>query len=141
MTFEDFNDLTSNKVDWRQLTNRIYKALNSHKRVDYKELVIVQSIPFYKNVAILLDSTPNRVIANYFGWIIAMNLGKYTVQRFNDIAFEFNKVSSGVQKQQELWKSCVSYLTDSLQFAASRKFVEEYLTTKDKEEVRNPFNY
>jgi predicted metalloendopeptidase len=136
MTFKDFNKLTSNRVDWLQLTNGIYNALNSSMRLNWKELVIVGDIPYYKGVAKLLDRTTNRVIANYFGWRIAMNFGSYTVQKFRDIAFEFNKVSSGVQKLSEYWKPCASYVSNALQYAVSRKYVEENFTPKDKEEVR-----
>jgi predicted metalloendopeptidase len=137
MTFQDFNNLTSHRVDWLQLTNQIYKALNSSMHLNRKELVIVGDIPYYKGVAKLLDRTSNRVIANYFGWRIAMNFGKYTVQKFRDNAFEFSKVSSGVQKLSEYWKPCASYVSSALKYAVSRKYIEQNFTPKDKEEVRN----
>jgi predicted metalloendopeptidase len=70
-----------------------------------------------------------------------MSFGSFTVEKFREIEFQFNKVKSGVQKQPELWKTCVSYVSRALQYAVSRKYVEENFTTKDKEEVRNPFNY
>jgi len=136
MTFNDFKNLTSNKVDWLQLTNRIYEALNSPIRLTAKELVIVSDIPYYKGVIQLLERTTNRVIANYFGWRIAMAFGSYTVEEFRNIEFQFNNVYSGVQKKSELWKTCVTFLSSALQYAVSRKYVEENFTTKDKEEVR-----
>jgi predicted metalloendopeptidase len=141
MSFNDFKNLTSNKVDWLQFLNGIYEALNSPIRLTSEELAIVRDIPYYKGVSKLLDRTTNRVIANYFGWRIAMSLGSFTVGKFRDIEFQFNKVKSGVQKQSELWKSCVSYISSALQYAVSRKYVEENFSTKDKEEVRNSFNH
>jgi predicted metalloendopeptidase len=76
------------------------------------------------------------VIANYIGWRIAMSFGSYTVEKFREIKFQFNKVKTGVQKQPELWKSCVSYISGALQYAVSRKYVEQNFPKKEKEEVR-----
>jgi predicted metalloendopeptidase len=104
MSFNDFNNLTSNRVDWLQLTNEIYKKFNSPISLTSNELVIVSDIPYYKGVTQLLERTTNRVIANYFGWRIAMSFGGYTVEKFREIQFQFNKITSGVQKQSELWK-------------------------------------
>jgi predicted metalloendopeptidase len=141
MSFKDFNNLTSNRVDWLQLTNGIYKALKSPLSLTSEELVIVSDIPYFRGVTNLIARTTRRVIANYIGWRIAMSFGSFTVEKFREIEFQFNKVKSGVQKQPELWKTCVSYVSSALQYAVSRKYVEENFTTKDKEEVRNPFNY
>jgi predicted metalloendopeptidase len=108
MSFNDFNNLTSNRVDWLQLTNEIYKKFNFPIRLTSNELVIVSDIPYYKGVTQLLERTTNRVIANYFGWRIAMSFGGYTVEKFREIQFQFNKITSGVQKQSELWSTCTS---------------------------------
>jgi predicted metalloendopeptidase len=139
MSFKDFNNLTSNRVDWLQLTNGIYKTLNSPLRLTSEELVIVSDIPYFRGVTNLIARTKRRVIANYFGWRIAMSFGSYTVEKFREIEFQFNKVKSGVQKQPDLWRTCVSYVSNSLKYAVSRKYIEENFTTKDKEEVRHHF--
>jgi predicted metalloendopeptidase len=136
MSFKDFNNLTSNRVDWLQLTNGIYKILKSPLRLTSEELVIVSDIPYFRGVTNLIARTTRRVIANYIGWRIAMSFGSFTVEKFREIEFQFNKVKSGVQKQPELWKTCVSYVSSALQYAVSRKYVEENFTIKDKEEVR-----
>jgi predicted metalloendopeptidase len=140
MSFTEFFDLTSNKVDWLNLTNRIYKAVNSSAQLTPQELVIVVDIPYYKGVSQLLEKTSNRVIANYFGWMIAMNLGDFTVEKFRKNEFEFQKVNSGVEQQTELWRICATYLETALQYAVSRKYVDENFTNKDKEEVINIFS-
>jgi predicted metalloendopeptidase len=137
MSFTKFFELTSNKVDWLNLTNRIYKAVNSSVQLSPQELVIVLDIPYYKGVTQLLEKTPNRVIANYLGWMIAMNLGVYTLEKFRKNEFEFQKVNSGVEQQTELWRICCTYLEATLPYAVGRKYVDEHFTKKDKEEVRN----
>jgi predicted metalloendopeptidase len=66
-----------------------------------------------------------------------MSFGGYTVEKFREIQFQFNKITSGVQKQSELWSTCTSSVFWPLKYAVSRKYVEENFTSKDKEEVRN----
>jgi predicted metalloendopeptidase len=139
MSFTKFFELTSNKVDWLNLANRIYKAVNSSVQLSPQEFVIVEDIPYYKGVTQLLEKTPKRVIANYLGWMIAMSLGDYTVEKFRKNEFEFQIVNSGVEQQTELWRICATYLETALQYAVSRKYVDENFTKKDKEEVRDIF--
>ncbi len=136
MSFKDFNNLTSHRVDWLQLTNGIYKTLNSPLRLTSEELVIVCDIPYFRGVTNLIARTKRRVIANYIGWRLSMSFGSYTVEKFREIEFPFDKVKSGVQKQTELWKTCVSYISRALQYAVSRKYVEQNFSSKHKEEVR-----
>jgi len=135
MSVKDFNALTDNTVDWLNVTNRIYEVVNSTIRLSSNELVIVEDIPYYKGVTKLLSKTSPRIIANYFGWMAAMGIGDFTVKKFRDNEFEFNKVNSGVEEEAPLWKICVSYLENALEYAVSRKYVDENFTKKDKEEV------
>ncbi|XP_054153016.1 neprilysin-1-like isoform X2 [Oppia nitens] len=135
MSFNAFNDLTTQKIDWLSITNKIYEKLNSTIRVQNDELVIIQDIDYYKGVSELFEKTPVRVIANYFGWMTVMNLGSYTTKQFRDIVFTFDKVVSGVEKETELWQTCTNSLSSSLQYAVSRLYVDKKFTQKDKEEA------
>ncbi|CAG2179242.1 unnamed protein product, partial [Oppiella nova] len=137
MTFEAFNQLSGNKIDWLNITNRIYKELNSEIRVKSDELVIVQDIGYYKSVTDLLEKTPTRVVANYLGWSAVMNLGSLTTKKFRDVVFNFNKVVSGVEKEAELSDDCISNLLSSIQYAVSRLYVDKNFTPKDKQEASN----
>ncbi len=105
MPFNEFNNLTFNKVDWFKLTNGIYKVLNSTIRLTSKELVIVSHIPYYKGLIKLLKRKTNRVIANYFGW----SFGSYTVEKFREIQFQFNKTTSGIQKTVRIVENLCLY--------------------------------
>src|ERR1700733_7718047 len=99
MTFEAFNELTGNRVDWLNITNRIYRELNSTINMNISELVVVMDLDYYKGVTQLLEGTPTRVIANYLGWMTVMNLGSFTTKEFRDIVFNFDHVVSGVEKE------------------------------------------
>lgn len=135
MSFQKFNELTAGRVDWLNLTNRIYAKTKSGISVGKDELVIVQDLEYFKQVSKLLEKTPNRTIANYLGWMTVMSLGSYTTKKFREVVFQFNKVVSGVEKEAELWRTCVSRLSDSLQYAVSRLYVDKNFSQKDKEEV------
>ena len=135
MSFNKFNHLTDNRVDWLNLTNRIYSKLNSTIKININELVIVSDIEYYKGVTELLEKTSNRVIANYLGWRTVMNFGSYTTKKFREIIFEFNNVVSGVEQVSERWRDCISYLSDSLQYPVSRLYVDKKFSQKDKQQV------
>lgn len=135
MTFNAFNQLTDNIVDWLNLTNRIYSKLNSSITVRSDELVIIQDKEYYKGVTELIENTPKRVIANYLGWNTVTGFGSYTNKKFRKAVFEFNRVVSGVEKEMELWDSCVNYLSTTLQYAVSRLYVDKNFSQKDKQEA------
>jgi hypothetical protein len=50
-----------------------------------------------------------------------MSFGSYTVEKFREIEFQFNKVKSSVQKQSELWKRCVFYIWSALQIGCQQR--------------------
>ena len=135
MSFEKFNELTSNRVDWLNLTNRIYSKLGSPIKVSANELVIVQDIDYYKGVTQLIAKTPQRVVANYLGWNAVMSMGSFTTKKFKEVVFQFNKVVSGVEKQEEVWQTCVNSLSNTLDYAVSRLYVDKNFSEKDKQEV------
>ena len=64
-----------------------------------------------------------------------MNLGYFTTNSFRENEFELNKVTQGVKKETEMWKRCSKYLSSTLQYAVSRKFVDVNFSKKDKQEV------
>ena len=47
--------------------------------------VIINQMNYYKYVPKLLDETPKHIVANYFGWIIAYELGGFTGSQFKNI--------------------------------------------------------
>ena len=135
MTFSQLNNLTAGQVDWVKVVNEIFFEVKSGIRIKSSDLIVVQDIPYAKGVVKLLKSTSSNVIQNYFGWIVAMNLGYFTTNSFRENEFEFNKVTQGVMKQAEMWRRCAMYLESTLQYAVSRKYVDETFSKKDKQEV------
>ncbi|CAG2108774.1 unnamed protein product [Medioppia subpectinata] len=137
MSFEAFNKLTDNRVDWLKLTNDIFTQFGSTIRVKSDELVIIQDIEYYKGVTELLSVVPSRVVSNYLGWMAVMSLGSYTTKQFRDTVFNFDKVVSGVQKESELWENCVNNLLSTISYAVSRLYIDKNFSQKDKQEAAN----
>ena len=135
MTFAELNKLSDNRVDWLSLINKIYSKLNSTVRVKSNELIILSDLEYYKAITKLVDNTPKRVIANYFGWVVASSYGTLTNQAFRNVYFEFSKVLSGALKDTQLWEDCVSVVASTLEYAVSRLYIETSFTKKDKEVV------
>ena len=135
MTFSQLNNLTGGQVDWAKIVNEIFIEVKSGIRIKSDDLIVVQDIPYIKGVVQLLKSTSSNVIQNYFGWTVAMNLGYFTTNSFRENEFELNKVTQGVKKETEMWKRCSKYLSSTLQYAVSSKFVDVNFSKKDKQEV------
>jgi len=109
--------------------------LNETIRMKSDDLVIIQDINYFINVTQLLTTTPKRVIANYFGWDFVRNMGSHTDKRFRDIAFHFTRVISEVERDVELWQSCIRSVSESLPYAVSRLYVGKHFTPNDKQMV------
>ncbi|CAG2173090.1 unnamed protein product [Oppiella nova] len=137
ITFETFNELMNNSVDWLNITNTVYKELNETIRMKINDVVVVEDIYYYINVTQLLTTTPNRVIANYFGWKLVMNLGSHTTKQFRDIRFKFNQLFTGVEKDVELWRSCTASISSQLPYVLSRLYVDKHFTQSDRQEALN----
>ena len=135
MSFEQLNKLSDNTVDWLNLTNKIYVNINSSIRLTSDELVIVGPTAFYKAVPKLVESTPKRVIANYFGYVFFSRYGQFTVNAFKKLNFEFNSRMSGVVKDSELWKDCLDDVQAVIPYAVSRMYLDTSFTKEDKKEV------
>ena len=127
--------MMDNSVDWLNITNTVYKELNETIRMKSDDLVILQDLYYYRNVTQLLTTTPNRVIANYFGWKLVMNMGSHTTKQFRDISFKFNQLFTGEEKDVELWRSCTATISSQLPYVLSRLYVDQHFTQNDRQEV------
>ena len=82
-----------------------------------------------------METTPKRVIANYFGWVAVASYGTLTNQAFRTAAFKFSQVLTGAIKDTQLWEDCVHEVSSILEYAVSRLYIETTFSKKDKEVV------
>ena len=89
VNFTQFNKLYNHSVDWLELTNNIYEASGSSIKVKGDDNLIITAPNIYKYVPKILDETPKHVVANYFGWMIASQLGDFTGRQFKNISDQY----------------------------------------------------
>ena len=78
-----------------ELINKVYELSGLTHRMKSDDHVIINSKDYYKYVPKILDETPKHVLANYFGWIIASQLGRYTGSLFKNISDQYEIDSEG----------------------------------------------
>ncbi|CAG2118605.1 unnamed protein product, partial [Medioppia subpectinata] len=141
MTFNSFNAMTGNRLDWKAITQRLYKKFNSNIALNPKERLVVDDMAYYREVTRLVVNTPPRVIANHLGWLTVKRMAVYTTHRFRQIEFVFNSVAKGVKTWTPLGKHCVDSLNSYLPFAYSRKYVDNYFSDISRQEVKVVVKY
>ena len=76
-----------------------------------------------------------RVLANYFLWRITLNRVASMSKRFRDVKQAYYQVLFGAQKEEEKWRTCVSYVARAFKFATGRMYVEENFAGASKANV------
>ena len=89
ITFTEFNRLSNNTFDWLEFTNKVYELSGLSHRMKSDDHVIIYAPNYYKYLPKILDETPEHVVANYFGLIIASQLGRYTGSQFKNISDQY----------------------------------------------------
>lgn len=109
--------------------------------VNENELVNIRVPLFTKNLGVLLDKTPKRVMANYMIWrLIAdrlYNLNEELLSR----ALKYNKLLTGVDKQKPRWNVCATFINENLDKSIGALYVRKYFNDKSKRAVFEMVDY
>ncbi len=137
MTLEDFKLLTESRFDWTALltTYTDQNGLTSSLKLSDDALVIVEDVPYYRELVRTLDDTPDYVLANYMGWMFASQYAKYTGGELQALAFAYQQAQQGVKVQQPVWKRCVRQVFSEMSWAVSRRYVDRFLPSDTKEKA------
>src|SRR5699024_4662552 len=138
MSVEELSNRTH--FDWvRNIFNPIWVYTGARVPFGPKSMVMVcdvdRSIDYYVKVVELLKRTPSRVLGNYFGWRVVASFGSFSTETFRRLSFEFDKVKSGLTKQQDRWRACYALTKRKMKWALSRLFVDHHFSTDDRMEV------
>ena len=127
--------MSNNTIDWLQLINNVYKELNSTVRVTNDTIPIVQSPKYIQKVTELMSRTPKRVIANYFGWILAKHFGRLVSDSLNKKWIElslnltlYDFLFKQFRLRKQRWEKCVEQLVDAFPHLMNRLYVDNSLT-------------
>ena len=135
MTFKELNQLSSNQIDWLQFVNKVYSHINSSHRFKYDDYCVLTDVEFFRQLPKIFSVTSDTVIANFLGFILVKDFGDYSVEAFRKLNFQFQKVLFGIEKQTELWKTCLDLVRTTMPFAISRKFVQQHFSNNTKSKV------
>ncbi|MCM1152750.1 MAG: M13 family metallopeptidase [Muribaculum sp.] len=94
--------------------------------------VYVTEINTVKQADNLLKSLSDRQKKDYYLWQFVHGAAPYLSDDFTNANFEFNKVMSGVEKQQPRWKRALSTTEGLMGEAIGELYVEKYFPESSK---------
>ncbi len=137
MTLGDFKELTESRFDWTQLLTTFTDRINLTDTLKLSDdaLVIVEDLPYYRELVRTLDDTPNHVLYNYMGWMFANQFAKYAGKELQGLSFAYQKAQQGVKEQPPVWKRCVKQVYAELSWAVSRRYVDRFVPANTKQKA------
>lgn len=96
------------------------------------DTVIVTEISSINQANNLFASASDREKKDYYLWQAVRQAAPYLSENFDNANFEFNKVVSGVQKQQPRWKKSLSTAENVLGEAIGELYVDKYFPESSK---------
>ncbi|MCM1291668.1 MAG: M13 family metallopeptidase [Prevotella sp.] len=101
-------------------------------KIETPDSVIVTELSCMNQANNLLASTTDREKKDYYLWKAVNQAAPYLSEAFDNANFEFNKVVSGVQKQQPRWKKSLGTTESILGEAIGELYVEKYFPESSK---------
>lgn len=98
---------------------------------------IVTEMNTVKQADKLYGSLTDREIKDYYLWQYMRHAANYLSDDFENAHFEFNKVMSGVEKQQPRWKRVQGETENRLGEAIGQLYVEQYFPESSKVYMEN----
>ncbi|XP_031626236.1 neprilysin-2-like isoform X2 [Contarinia nasturtii] len=134
---ELYNPLTFKEIqtkypylNWVEYINNLFP---SHIKVNDNETVILNSLSFFKNFGTLLETTPNRTIANYLFWRLTEYSAYYLNSEIRKRQLLYNTVTIGKKELSARWKECISLTNNKLSTAVGALYIREYFHPVAKE--------
>ncbi len=101
-------------------------------KIQTPDSVIVTEISSMNQANNLLGSTTDREKKDYYLWQAVRQAAPYLSEAFENANFDFNKVISGVQKKQPLWKKSLETTETYLGEAIGELYVNKYFPESSK---------
>lgn len=133
---ELYNPMTINELqkrfpynDWVKYINQL---LPKGMSVDENEVVIVNSLRFFKDLEKLLANSTNRTIANYMFWRITDYAIYYLNNEARSRQLEFSTVTTGKKEFSSRWKECISVTNNKLPIALGALYVRNHFNPESR---------
>lgn len=119
------------KAKWSNLPlDRYFKETMN---IDAPEIIIVTEPRSLDAANRLAAELTDRELKDYYAMLVVDNYASSLSDDFNDAAFEFSKVMSGVQQQRPRWKRALGVTEGYLGEAIGELYVEEYFPQSSKD--------
>ncbi|CAG9805792.1 unnamed protein product [Chironomus riparius] len=115
--------------------NYMNAFLPKDKQIDKSEVLMITSKQVFIDIHKLLTSTPQRTIANYVMWRIALSTSSLLSDDIRERRLQYTKKLTGVEKYKPRWKECVSWTSNYLSIASSALYVRKYFNEKSKHDA------
>ncbi|OQV19453.1 Neprilysin-11 [Hypsibius exemplaris] len=144
MTLEKFHGTSLNTtISLEDLIDYIKIRMPNKTFTDLvtKDLVVNVANPDYflrvheKLAEYSRQPSKRRIIANYFGWRMAVGYSYKITQRFRDAADEYTKEISGLQKIQERWKACAGFVNYEMNTAVGSLYIKSFFDEASKPKI------
>lgn len=130
-TISDVQRMTQNEYfKWTDFLNDVLQDL---PQVSDNTEILSFSLEYLKHAVELVHDTDPRIVANYIGWILLKNIGHHSTKDFRDNALRFRKTLD--EETENLEKSCVKEITDLLNFAVGRLYIDKFIDEEEMLEV------
>ena len=139
-----FTDLRKIKENYHKMS---YNALiNDYSGIDWGNVFLFSAIPavdsvsvnqpeFIKAVEDFYANTDLNLLKTYAKFKILCHCDDLLDDRFQQVAFEFNKVLSGVTQDKPRWEKAVSFVNSELGMAVGKFYAEKYFPESSKERM------
>lgn len=93
-------------MNWLDYINAF---LPSGLKVKENEIAINSVPQFFEQLEHILNTTPNRTIANYLLWRTVLATSGTLTNNLRELKLDFYKTVYGIQSQEVRWKECIQY--------------------------------
>lgn len=137
LTIKEFNE--QSKFNWStEILTPIWKHFGSSEIPTDSDYVHLNDVEYFTKIVQILKRTAPRTIANFIGWRLVSTHGPQSSEAFRKFAFNFHKVTTGLQKIPDRWESCYFQVNGNLgapqlSRALSRLYVDKYFSNAEKE--------
>ncbi|CAF3834479.1 unnamed protein product [Rotaria magnacalcarata] len=90
------------------------------------DVVIASELDYLRNVSLIIDQQPPRVLQNYMVWRFMMSRAWIIPRRFRTIKQQFDQVFLGTTVEQARAMKCASYVNYNMGFAVSKLYIDKY---------------
>ncbi|KAG8222219.1 hypothetical protein J437_LFUL001417 [Ladona fulva] len=116
-------------LKWNRFFNILFKEVAT---IENEERIIVREVEYLFKLMALLERTPLRVIANYLHWRVVKTMCRETTQRLRELAFDFDRVLSGIKEDQPRWRDCILRVSSYMGFATGHQYVKRHFNIDAK---------